>query len=222
MQLVDSIRALPKDEQLEAALDVIRDLTGGGSADVAHWSAVLGMERAAAVVFSVLWARQGAIVSTEVMLRSVESHGFAEWSRQNMSVALCKCRRQLAAAGISEGIKNRFGQGYFLTPEAIKALEHRAPAREDGGVGKLTLGSLPEEIVARRGSAWTPEDDGELRRMFLRGDAVSAIAWELERSERACLERLRALGLRNARGDAVAPVPASVRKLAPYAGRGTR
>lgn len=54
----------------------------------------------------------------------------------------------------------------------------------------------PVREVAYNVRAWLPEDDRELRDLFLADTALSVLAWKFERSENAVRDRLRALGLR--------------------------
>lgn len=187
---------LPEHDRLPAALDMITDLMGGGVIDKQHWRQVLRIAPAPAVVFSVLMARRGAVVSRDSMAEAMEYRGYDKAG--NIKIIdnyIMKIRRSLKRLGYPEAVKTRWGLGWALERDVADKIADRFPKASDP-LPVETMRGVSEEPLARAGSPWSQDDDDDLRRMVRRGDLLSAIAYEMDRTERACLERARVLGLR--------------------------
>lgn len=190
------IMALPEADRLPAALDMIGDLMGGGSADRAHWARALNASPGVAAVFLALWSRPGVTVTHDALSASLEWNGYKA-DADNTKVYVCYLRRALRALGFDDGgVKLHWGVGYYITPALASQLAHLAPVAAPEYRPRGFLGDRPaDDPLARQGEAWSDQDDQDLRRMLLRGDDPVVIADELQRTQRAISERCRTLGL---------------------------
>lgn len=189
------IMGLAQSERLPAALDLIGDLLGGGSADRAHWRLMLGLPPAQALIFGMLWARPGQLVTAEALLLAMDFDGY-EASEASMKMHVSHLRASLRRRGFPLAVAARWGAGYALTDTAASAMRHLAPDLAARHALRRSLGDLPAQAAAKQGTPWTDQDDADLRLMVSKGDARPVIAYELERSESAILDRLAALGFR--------------------------
>lgn len=189
----DDILGLPEPEQLPAALNMIRDLMGGGTAEICHWQGVLGVPPAAALVFGVLLSRPGVIVSRETIYSALEFSGRKGYGK-SLDVNICYLRRALRQCGRNASIRAVFGAGYILDQHCAADILERYPPRY--AAPRQTLADAAEFPLERRGTPWDNQDDLDLRRMVLRGDELRFIAYELQRTERAVILRCDLLGLR--------------------------
>jgi len=189
------IMGLPQHDRLPAALDLIGDLLGGGTADRAHWRAVLGFPPAQAMLFGMLWARPGQLVTAEALLLAMDFEGY-EATEATLRVQISSVRIRLRKRGFPLAIACRWGVGYVLPDKVASALRHLAPDPAARHALQRSLGDLPAQAAEKQGMPWTDQDDDDLRLMVSKGDPRPVIAYELERSERSILDRMSCLGIR--------------------------
>lgn len=189
----DDIMALPEPDRLPAALDMIRDLLGGGTAEINHWRNVLGARPSVALVFSVLLARPGIITPRETLQLALEFAG-RNYVGKSTDVHVSLLRRLLRKAGHPEPIRAVFGAGYVLDARCAADMLQRYPPRYPAP--RRTLGDVSEHPLERQGCPWDGQDDTDLKRMVVRGDELRFIAYELQRTERAVMARCDTLGIR--------------------------
>lgn len=189
------IMALPEVERLPAALDLITDLFGGGTADRTHWRAVLGIPPQQSLLFAMFYARPGQLVAVDAILLALDFEDYAA-TEAGVRVQVSNLRGALARAGVPDAITTGWGMGYALTQQAANALRPLAPPPPPSRAAVVrSMGNLEPAGLDRQGCPWTPQDDADLEMMIDKGDSLDVIAFELERTQRAVLDRQRALGL---------------------------
>lgn len=180
------IKQHPPGEQLELAIYMLEELTGGIDEVLAWWRTTYKLTVAEAKIAAILNARAPRAVSKEALLLALNTDA----EIKIVDVFVCKLRKKVPFK-----IETIWGQGYVM----------RAPVELPADLGTFNF------TRAQRGHRWTEESDQDLRLMFENGSDISVIAEELERTERAVLERIRDLGLRGAQtGTYVPTIPATI------------
>lgn len=177
MSIRAEIMDLPQEERLHYALDLLEQFTGDGDRGQIAWlRRHFGLSKAKARVLLALNAAYPRMMTHEGILQCLPRGAEDDYQSNNLaSVYISHIRAALAKAG-GPGVELIWGQGYRLTE-------------------KLDVGSIDYKGPFRRSCAWSEENDADLRRMAENGSDLAAMAYELERTERAVLERMRALGL---------------------------
>lgn len=186
--LIRDIEALPREEQLPYALELIARLTCAETHQMALLSAAFGLSKYPTQVLGYLANMAPVICSREMIFQAVWGPE-SDTDIKTLDVHICKIR-----AHPDLEIETFYGRGYRLSPAAVLAVRrvtdqacpgpHLPPAGRAGGAPAVHL------------SRWTPEDDAELLRMRANGSDWWAIADELGRTERACVDRAVSLGVR--------------------------
>lgn len=190
MEWRNEILGLSEEDRLPAALDMIHDLMGGSDAVVTHWRRALNIPPAIAVVFGCLIARPGQVIPRSTIADALEFRGLNSGEgNSTVSVYVSRLRHRLSKLGLPDAIKATPGAGYEFDANTARTIKNLYPFDPSPAVDGL-------DRFVRAGRKWSREDDDDLKRMYLRRDALSVIAYELDRSERAVLDRASALGLR--------------------------
>lgn len=169
------VMALPEAERLDYALDLLDEMAGQRDERIGAIMLQYGLTRIEAMIASVLDARHPAIVSREMMMTAVWGHD-ASVSDKLIDVFICKLRAKMGR----DAIATLWGQGWRLVEPLAVDLAVMHPASR--------------AIHAYRW--WSPQEDAELRRMLATGSEPWAIAEELDRTERAVLDRAKLLAAR--------------------------
>lgn len=184
MTLRAEIMALPDRDRLPAALNLLDDLYGQNDRRIAWVKERFKLSRSLAVVMLVLSASAPRIVPRDAIYTALYGMD-GERDPKIVDVLICKLRKKLAPEGIT--IATAWGDGWrMFAPIAM-------PDAAD-----LPQGSSP----ALKWLRWNGQDDADLRRMVASGSDLSAIADEMDRSERSIRDRIRHLRLSFARASA--------------------
>lgn len=168
--IVSEILALPEKDRLPAALDALRDLEGDDDAQQRWLGERFGLSPLQARVALVLNARAPHWVPTSRIEQIVASVSSTDDPMGLVNVVICRMRKILRPFGIE-----------ILTQHGSRRLAARIDVPKTG---------LPPVYRLGQGRKWTDDDDNELCRMVANGSHISAIAEELDRTERGCLDRL--------------------------------
>lgn len=173
------IERLAPEMRLDAALNLIDDLTGGSQEMVAWLVRNYGLSSQQARVALTLSRRSPHCVTTEALLDAIYGHG-GEGSLATLRVVISHLRRKIPS---SCRISTVWGMGYAMVGDL--GMPEQVP--EDFAITHERRGSrIEREMIGHR---WTEEDDQALRDMLSNGSEAWAIAEELGRSERAVIAR---------------------------------
>lgn len=101
MKLSDEIRALPKEDQLEAALLILDTLTGVETDFVEHYRSRFGLQAQEAVVVNTLVTNAGKTVSVDKLYAAIEAINADTRSNANsIRTTICRARRNLPDGAI--------------------------------------------------------------------------------------------------------------------------
>lgn len=167
------IMALPPAERLPYALEVIEQLTGQSTDDVVRLRKQLGVSKKHAQMLLALNAAYPRVLTKSQIMTAIHGTG---WHQDERTVAVMASHIRAKHPTLLECC---WGIGYRLTR-------------------KLDIGSEAVLVRENAGEPWTPQDDEDLRRMFENGSAVHVIADEMDRSERAVVDRWRRIRGRKA------------------------
>jgi hypothetical protein len=176
------IMALPTEERLPWAVELLEELLGDTSPEVPALINA-GFTPSEARIVKILSDAAPRWVAKEV-LRDMINPDLPPESRVEQ-VMVSKIRKR----GVTvEGI-----WGFYRLAEPVKLDLPPPVALSRSG---RNAGPRPELMPRRAGAEWSKSEDGDLRAMVISGWCVAAMADELMRSERAVTCRLQALGLR--------------------------
>lgn len=166
---------LPNEDQLDILHDLVGSLIGISQAERSFWSVKYGLSTSEACLASFMNRFAGTVLTKDQLFRALYPIPGDETNPKIIDVFVCKLR----AKGLE--IETTWGVGYSL-PEMITIEEIKIP--------------MAARMILERARArfdWDAQEDSELLRMFDSKSGWWAIAEELERSERACQERVRKL-----------------------------
>lgn len=169
MSLRSEIMDLPAADRLQAALDMLDLMAGEDIGQIAWLRRNMGLEPMSARVLIILNNAFPRAVSKDAIYMAIWGSD-SDVIPKIIDVMICKLRKK----GVI--IETVWGYGYAL-PERVE------------------IGTEVAREEARQHLRWTDENDSDLRAMCRNGSSVRAMAYELERTERAVLERIRLLGL---------------------------
>lgn len=165
MNLRAIVMDLPPDERLPAALDLLDTLAGNGEM-LAAWMQAYRLTRQEASVWHVLNGAAGRVVTRDALM--LRAFGFDSGRARTLDVVVLRIRRKVPVR-----IETVAGVGFratvYLPPPPPVDTDTTARPRE--------------------GTPWTDDDDAELIRMVRSGSRWWAIAEELDRTERGCMDR---------------------------------
>lgn len=179
--LIESIRQLPREEQLEMALFQLEQLLSTGDSLSDFWAETFGLTRSEAKIFSLLYRRSPRTVPRSGIHAAIVDLNGTDTQEKLVDVLVCKMRRKLKTQGFPDSIKTSWGSGYY-----IPDIDHLPKP----GVQVQPLREFEIYPGSRKGSPWTAQEDATLMEMLSQGETISEAAWELGRTERACTERL--------------------------------
>lgn len=164
MNYRETVLALPEAERLAAALDLL-DMLGGDGVAIGGWMQTYGLTRQQASVWHLLNQAAPGIVRREALV--LQAFGFEGNSDSHINTVMHWVRRKVP-----------------VKIEAVAGIGFRATQR-------LPVPGFDADAAGRprEGTPWTAEEDAELARMVYTGSRWWAIAEELDRTERAVIDR---------------------------------
>lgn len=164
-EALHTVLALPEEEQLEAALGLLRDLTCDDEQAMTHYRTRFGFPRSQAKIVHYLVRRAPRPCSREQIFAALYGVPLEPRNPKVVDVFLSKSRTVLRASGVE--IRNHHGTGWSLSAEDAAALrppelEPTRPVavpveREGNGLSRQRTPWLPgeaEEMCDRRDSGW--------------------------------------------------------------------
>ena len=182
-----AILAAPKEERLDAAFAMIRDLLGGSSQDVTAWRQALGLTERYATILTRLCSRPGNAIPKHSLT-------LGEFNDDHLKVWVCNLRHMLWRMGHSgAAIETVKGIGYSIRPDVAAALRAEVSSFISQRLNTSVVDGVDEcELVpaSRQGTPWLFEEDQRLVDGVTQKKTKTEIALELGRSERAVRDRL--------------------------------
>ena len=173
MGIRSKITALPKAEQLEHAIQLLEELLRTDSTTERQAFNYQLTPKETQIIL-LLQARLGKLVTREAL------HSYIYLGQTNdppdiriVDSFIHRIRKILPVT-----IYTEWGCGYYM-------------------LDTLPITGVNTELrhLIAKGKHWSEETIEDLKRMYQRGDAMSTISYELERTERSCVEQLRKRGL---------------------------
>lgn len=162
------IMAVPAEDRLIYALDIIDQLEGQSPSEVAGIQSQLGVSPMQARFLSALNAVWPLSLSRDSLM--LRLYG-PDWDVSDKCLAIMTSQIRKKHPDLIETV---WGGGYRLARK-LEVTPGRPPVREKGG------------------KTWSQQDDEDLQRMLANGSDISAIAEEMDRTECAVLCRRRVL-----------------------------
>ena len=202
MNIRAEIMAQPAEDRLELALQALEAVYPASDFDPLAWKEALGLTGAKARLCHLLLSRAGSAVSHEALLVAANPQASLSGDGPNtdiVKVYAVHLRRAFRSHKLpGRGLIPDWGTGYSLCRETAAAivpmLSAIAAEREAIQVPYRTPPECPDAL-ARAGAPWSDQDDADLTQMYQRGDHLTHIAYELERTERAIRDRIQTLSL---------------------------
>jgi len=195
--LVDAIMSLPKDERLGAAIDAIHMVLGTDSHAVIEISQHFGMSKTMARVLEKLLQRGGSYV-TRQNLHSAVWGVDSDILLESVNVTMVGVRKAVhKKTGIrKELIGTVWGIGYCATPllvdYAIKHLSGEADTIQVQAKNN-TISEDKKAALVNKSAPWSTEDNATMALMINDGSTWASVAYQLGRTERACIDRHNAM-----------------------------
>jgi DNA-binding winged helix-turn-helix (wHTH) protein len=166
MGLREQVMSLPAEDRLTYALDLLEDLSGQKVERETWLMTKKGLSRTEAKVLLAINSRSPNPVSREAIYTSV-------WCGSEVGIRIVDViLSRLRAKGFK--IKTHYCFGYRLEEP-------------------LEIGEMAAYEEKNRGEPWSEQDDSDLIRMQKNGYSLRAMAYEMDRTERAVNDRLRHL-----------------------------
>lgn len=180
--LVADVLALPEEERLTYALDLIRSLSQPSQHMSLYLTETYRMSPREADLVNYLAKREGRPIS-KIDLFDACWGPLSEAQIKIVDVLICKARSKLPPGAKIETV---WGFGYKAAVGTSAALG--SPVIEEGITAKPRPAS---DRSARNGERWAPYEDAELARMADNHSNLRSMAEETGRSERAVRDRLK-------------------------------
>ena len=168
--LKQQVMALPPDQRLEHALYLIEELSGRVDDVAGYLRETFSLTAQEIKLVAALNAASPQILGIDQLMAAMETNGTSQMS---VRVLISRIRKK---SDIKICVEYCFG--YYM------------PEKLDIPVVQLQVHTRP--MTAAR---WSDEDVADLRQMVENGSHVSAIADELNRTERGVLDKIRKMGL---------------------------
>lgn len=166
MLLRQEIMALPEQERLPYALELLEEMTGSKLENQMWLKEKYRLSMTEANLFLMLNNNSPRTMTREAIFKSI--WGDTEVEISIISVMVCNIRKK----GLT--ISNNWGIGYFV-PDRIE------------------VGESMKYVEANRMKVWTAENDADLIAMVKAGSSLRSMAYETDRTERAVNDRIRRL-----------------------------
>lgn len=134
MNIVDEIRSLPKDERLDAALDLIRSIFDPDTERLASYCRAFRISRSEAFLVDMMARRPGTVFDLQNLGAAIDL-----WQGTDRSSYAVKRAVQRAKSALPAGtIQNLYGIGYFIPADKADAIAAAraacVPVRAKGGI----------------------------------------------------------------------------------------
>jgi hypothetical protein len=178
MRVRREIMALPAEDRLDYAIDLLEELVGDNVQTVNRIRLHFGVPTLPAIIADALSRNAGRVMARDALWMVTRGQRDADADPKGLDVAVCKLR----AAGMT--IRTVWGVGYVMdAPLDVPGDAPRDAPRPVVVLGNRYASRMP----------WTGEEDAALMQMAESGSELWAMADEFERSERAILLRLKFL-----------------------------
>lgn len=183
---VQSVLDCPPDEQLEAALFLLRALTCDDEASLAHYKDRFGLSRKEGQLLHYLAVRAPRVCTPEQVMSAIYGIQDEQPEVSIVKVWVCKVRKRLEPHGVQ--INTSWGVGNWMAAEdAARVL----PPIVQEEAPEWTPSAPDDAAPTNRHEDWTLRDTAALLARRYAGWEWWQLARHFRRTERACMDRYR-------------------------------